>query len=137
VAPVAATADRIHDFAIKETRKREVRRARAGGGRLFAGGRLASRRPASWGASSAGIPPLQVGGGRPRGGVAECDGLRRDQPADGRACGWPGLRIVGHDDEAGKGDHRHDGGRGEACEFRGSDRLRADFEPDVERERRR
>jgi hypothetical protein len=49
--------------------------------------------------------------------------------------GRPGERIVGYDNEAGKGDHRHHRGREEPYGFRGIDRLLADFEADVERER--
>ncbi len=46
-----------------------------------------------------------------------------------------GICVLRYDNEAGKGDHRHHRGREEPYEFRGIDRLLADFEADVERER--
>ncbi len=46
--------------------------------------------------------------------------------------GREGQRIVGYDNERGKGDHRHLGTREEACMFRGVDQLIADFLADVQ-----
>jgi hypothetical protein len=51
--------------------------------------------------------------------------------------GRPGRRIVGYDNEAGKGDHRHYGDREEPYRFRGVRQLRADFLADVRRHRRK
>lgn len=51
--------------------------------------------------------------------------------------GRPGERIVGYDNEAGKGDHRHYGHREERYEFISLDRLIGDFQDDVRRERNR
>ncbi len=45
-----------------------------------------------------------------------------------------GKRIVGYDNERGKGDHRHRRGREECYEFLSLDRLLADFRTDVMRE---
>jgi len=42
-----------------------------------------------------------------------------------------GWRIVGYDNERGKGDHRHLGEREERYHFRDPDRLLADFWRDV------
>ena len=51
--------------------------------------------------------------------------------------GRPGERIVAYDNEAGKGDHRHYGGREEPYPFDGDpDKLIADFRADVERWRK-
>ena len=44
-------------------------------------------------------------------------------------------RIVGYDNEAGKGDHRHLHGHEEAYRFTTVEQLMADFLADVERER--
>jgi Family of unknown function (DUF6516) len=49
--------------------------------------------------------------------------------------GKDGERIVGSDNERGKGDHRHIRGREEAYVFAGVDQLVADFLADVKRER--
>lgn len=49
--------------------------------------------------------------------------------------GYPGTRIVGYDNEIGKGDHRHLGGAEVAYRFIGVERLIADFLADVKRER--
>lgn len=49
--------------------------------------------------------------------------------------GRAGERIVGYDNEAGKGDHRHLRDREEEYAFTTIDRLLADFEADVARER--
>jgi hypothetical protein len=48
--------------------------------------------------------------------------------------GRPGERIIGYDNEAGKGDHRHYRDREEAYIFVNLARLIADFEADVRRE---
>ena len=45
-----------------------------------------------------------------------------------------GKRIVGYDNERGKGDHRHRRGREGRYEFVSLDRLLADFRADVMRE---
>lgn len=47
--------------------------------------------------------------------------------------GRPGERLVGYDNERGKGDHRHYGDREEAYVFTDVERLVADFEADVEK----
>ena len=44
-------------------------------------------------------------------------------------------RIVGYDNERGKGDHRHRRGREESCHFTTVDQLIADFLADVAEER--
>ena len=49
--------------------------------------------------------------------------------------GRPGERIVGYDNEAGKGDHRHMREREEPYTFVSLERLLADFEADVRRAR--
>jgi hypothetical protein len=49
--------------------------------------------------------------------------------------GRPGARIVGYDNERGKGDHRHVGAREEPYAFLSVERLVADFLADVERVR--
>ena len=46
--------------------------------------------------------------------------------------GRPGLRIVGYDNERGKGDHRHYRGRESAYRFVSIEKLLADFRADVE-----
>jgi hypothetical protein len=45
--------------------------------------------------------------------------------------GRPGIRIVGYDNEAGKGDHRHHHGREEAYVFTSLEKLIDDFMRDV------
>lgn len=47
--------------------------------------------------------------------------------------GRPGERIVGYDNEAGKGDHRHYSGHEEAYAFRSIRELINDFQSDVRR----
>ncbi len=47
--------------------------------------------------------------------------------------GRPGKRLIGYDNERGKGDHRHYEDVEEAYDFRGIEQLRADFEADVQR----
>ena len=49
--------------------------------------------------------------------------------------GYPGRRVVGYDNERGKGDHRHLGGREESYRFSGVEALIADFLSDVKRAR--
>lgn len=51
--------------------------------------------------------------------------------------GRPGERIVGYDNETGKGDHRHVRNREDAYVFTTVDALVADFIADVRRERER
>jgi hypothetical protein len=48
--------------------------------------------------------------------------------------GRPGKRIIGYDNEAGKGDHRHYHDREEPYRFSTFERLLADFWRDVTRE---
>jgi hypothetical protein len=48
--------------------------------------------------------------------------------------GRPGERIIGYDNEAGKGDHRHYREREEPCLFVSLERLVADFEADMRKE---
>ncbi len=47
--------------------------------------------------------------------------------------GASGVRLVGYDNEAGKGDHRHYGDRKEPYEFRDVESLMADFLADIRR----
>ena len=49
--------------------------------------------------------------------------------------GPPGRRIIGYDNERGKGDHRHRHGREEPYRFVSLERLLEDFEADVTEER--
>jgi Family of unknown function (DUF6516) len=49
--------------------------------------------------------------------------------------GFPGKRIVGYDNERGKGDHRHLEGREEPYDFTTVEALIADFLSDVRRAR--
>ena len=49
--------------------------------------------------------------------------------------GQPGLRLVGYDNERGKGDHRHFGDEQERYAFVSARRLIADFLADVEKVR--
>ncbi|MEM5315163.1 DUF6516 family protein [Paraburkholderia sp. JHI869] len=49
--------------------------------------------------------------------------------------GVAGRRIVGYDNERGKGDHRHYRDREEPYAFSSVDRMVSDFLDDVERER--
>jgi hypothetical protein len=50
--------------------------------------------------------------------------------------GREGRRIVGYDNERGKGDHRHRHGREEGYRFTTAERLVEDFLKDVAEERR-
>ncbi|WP_149539525.1 toxin-antitoxin system TumE family protein [Siccirubricoccus phaeus] len=47
--------------------------------------------------------------------------------------GRDGVRLVGYDNEAGKGDHRYYGAREEPYRFTTPERLMADFRADVAR----
>ena len=49
--------------------------------------------------------------------------------------GKEGERIVGYDNENGKGDHRHDRNQEQAYHFTSVEKLVADFLADVRRER--
>jgi hypothetical protein len=49
--------------------------------------------------------------------------------------GYPGQRIVGYDNERGKGDHRHIRGRQRPYRFSTVELLIADFLSDVQHER--
>jgi hypothetical protein len=51
--------------------------------------------------------------------------------------GRPGERLIGYDNEAGKGDHRHYGSRQEPYRFTTPEQLIADFVADVMAARRR
>ena len=46
--------------------------------------------------------------------------------------GRPGERLVGYDNERGKGDHRHYGDREEGYQFVSIEQLLSDFRQDVE-----
>lgn len=46
--------------------------------------------------------------------------------------GRPGERLIGYDNERGKGDHRHYKTREEAYRFESIEKLLADFRADVE-----
>ena len=48
-------------------------------------------------------------------------------------CGLEGRRIVGYDNERGKGDHRHFRGRESAYRFVSVEKLMADFLADIDR----
>jgi hypothetical protein len=50
--------------------------------------------------------------------------------------GYPGRRLVGYDNERGKGDHRHAGRREERYAFVSLERLLDDFFADVDTLRR-
>ncbi|MGV2098074.1 toxin-antitoxin system TumE family protein [Rhizobium sp. 21-4511-3d] len=47
--------------------------------------------------------------------------------------GRPGERLIGYDNERGKGDHRHCGEREEAYTFVSIEQMLLDFQADVER----
>jgi hypothetical protein len=51
--------------------------------------------------------------------------------------GIAGERWIGYDNEPGKGDHRHYGGREEVYAFTTPERLMADFQADVAAEQAR
>jgi hypothetical protein len=50
--------------------------------------------------------------------------------------GASGVRLVGYDNEAGKGDHRHYGDREEPYDFQDVETLMADFLADIGRLRK-
>ena len=50
--------------------------------------------------------------------------------------GYPGRRVLGYDNERGKGDHRHLEGHEEPYDFSTPERLLADFLADVAAARR-
>jgi len=45
--------------------------------------------------------------------------------------GYPGERLVGYDNERGKGDHRHYGNSEERYAFTSVEQMIADFEADI------
>jgi hypothetical protein len=47
--------------------------------------------------------------------------------------GFPGSRLIGYDNELGKGDHRHYGGTEDAYPFSSVELLMSDFEADINR----
>ncbi len=49
--------------------------------------------------------------------------------------GYPGRRVIGYDNERGKGDHKHLGDRQMDYRFTSVEELVADFFADVRRER--
>lgn len=51
--------------------------------------------------------------------------------------GFPGRRIVGYDNESGKGDHRHAGASESKYEFVSPESLMEDFLADVRQRRRK
>jgi hypothetical protein len=51
--------------------------------------------------------------------------------------GFAGRRLIGYDNERGKGDHRHLNGREETYKFRDWEALIDDFLADVERLRKK
>lgn len=50
--------------------------------------------------------------------------------------GFAGERVVGYDNERGKGDHRHAHGKQAPYDFKSAERLIEDFANDVEQRRR-
>lgn len=50
--------------------------------------------------------------------------------------GYPGQRIVGYDNERGKGDHRHCRGKETSYRFISPEKLLDDFIADIEAERK-
>lgn len=79
----------------------------------------------------------------PDGAIVEMTIWRVPQPVAGSThnfkyslfYGYPGRRIVGYDNERGKGDHRHLEGREEPYSFSSVEVLVADFLSDVRRVR--
>lgn len=73
------------------------------------------------------------------GGILEMKLWLIDRPVRGSAHGFKyslfygrhGVRLVGYDNEAGKGDHRHYGDREEPYGFTSPETLMADFLADV------
>ena len=76
----------------------------------------------------------------PDGAILEMTIWEVSQPVPGSAhalkyslfYGYPGRRLVGYDNERGKGDHRHVEGREEPYTFTTPEKLVADFLADVE-----
>jgi Family of unknown function (DUF6516) len=77
----------------------------------------------------------------PDGAIVEMKIWEVPQPVPGSAHGLkyslfygrPGERLVGYDNESGKGDHRHLQGKEEAYSFTTPEQLIADFLADVRR----
>ena len=75
----------------------------------------------------------------PDGAIAELTIWQVPEPVQGSAhglkyslfYGYPGQRLVGYDNERGKGDHRHIDGREEPYAFTTVEALIADFVADV------
>ncbi|MBI2236166.1 MAG: hypothetical protein HYU60_04305 [Magnetospirillum sp.] len=75
----------------------------------------------------------------PDGAIAELTIWQVPKPVQGSAhglkyslfYGYPGQRLVGYDNERGKGDHRHTEGREEPYVFTTVEALMADFVADV------
>lgn len=79
----------------------------------------------------------------PDGAIIEMTIWRVPEPVSGSAhafkyslfYGYPGKRVVGYDNERGKGDHRHFKGREKPYAFSSVEKLMADFLSDVRRVR--
>jgi hypothetical protein len=77
----------------------------------------------------------------PEGTILEMVAWELDQPVPGSRhrykyrffFGVPGKRLIGYDNERGKGDHRHIGGSEEPFEFISLDQVILDFRRAVER----
>jgi hypothetical protein len=77
----------------------------------------------------------------PEGTILEMVAWELDEPVPGSRhrykyrffFGGPGKRLIGYDNERGKGDHRHIGKTEEPYTFRGLDRVVLDFRDEVER----
>ena len=69
--------------------------------------------------------------------LPSADAQRSHGPKYSLYYGKDGARIVGYDNERGKGDHRHYGDRQEDYVFTTIDQLVADFLDDVEKQRTR
>ena len=75
----------------------------------------------------------------PDGAIVEMTIWRVPKPVSGSAhvfkyslfYGYPGKRVVGYDNERGKGDHRHVGNREERYVFSSVEELVSDFLADV------
>ena len=67
--------------------------------------------------------------------LPECDAERLHGLKYSLFYGRNGRRIIGYDNERGKGDHRHYGEREEPYPFTTAQQMVADFLDDVERER--
>jgi hypothetical protein len=79
------------------------------------------------------------------GAILEARVWELDRPVPGSAhrfkyrlfYGHPGRRLVGYDNERGKGDHRHAGAREERYAFTSLERLIDDFIADVDARRKK